>query len=98
MNKEGRRTRTTCSSEAAASAGALTLLTLPTTHNPGWITRENHSVETDYGGLSSADGSIIARMVGPGAGGQRGCLTRGYHGVTTTPWRKAWIEQTRREE
>ena len=55
-------------------------------------------VETDYGGLSSADGSIIARMVGPGAGGQRGCLTRGYHGVTTTPWRKAWIEQTRREE
>ncbi|OJJ70563.1 hypothetical protein ASPBRDRAFT_44767 [Aspergillus brasiliensis CBS 101740] len=26
------------------------------------------------------------RKVGPGAGGQRGCLTRGYHGVTTTPW------------
>lgn len=57
------------------------------------------SVETDYGGLSSADGSILLlEKVGPGAGGQRGCLTRGYHGVTTTPWSKAWIEQTRREE
>ncbi|RAH55018.1 hypothetical protein BO85DRAFT_451918 [Aspergillus piperis CBS 112811] len=31
------------------------------------------SVETDYGGLSSADGSILLlEKVGPGAGGQRG--------------------------